>query len=76
MGMTSYSAELEHAINTYQMIPRDSRWEIEIRAPCIYATALLSEEINNLRPADQQISFRRSTPACGRTITPLRGRIT
>lgn len=55
MGMTSYSPSLEHAINTYQMIPRDSTQEIEIRAHCLYATALLTDEINKIRPADQQI---------------------
>jgi len=55
MGITGYSKELEHAINTYQLIPRDSRWEIEIRAHCLYATALLTDEINKLRPADRQI---------------------
>ena len=55
LGIVSYSTELEHAINTYQMIPRDSRQEVEIRAHCIYATALLCEEINNIRPKDQQI---------------------
>ncbi len=55
MAMVSYSTELEHAINTYQMIPRDSRQEVEIRAHCIYATALLCEEINKIRPKDRQI---------------------
>jgi hypothetical protein len=55
VGITSYSKELEHAINTYQLIPRDSRWEIEIRAHCIYSTALLSEEINKLRSPDTQV---------------------
>jgi len=55
MGMTSYSPELEKAINSYQMVPRDSRQEIEIRAHCLYATALLADEINKIRPADQQI---------------------
>jgi hypothetical protein len=55
MGMTSYSPELEKAINTYQLIPRDSRQEIEIRAHCLYATALLADEVNKIRPADQQI---------------------
>jgi hypothetical protein len=55
LGITSYSPELEHAINTYQMIPPDSPREVEIRAHCIYATALLTEEINNLRPKEQQI---------------------
>ncbi|MBI3476046.1 MAG: hypothetical protein HY010_09955 [Acidobacteria bacterium] len=55
MGITSYSADLEHAINTHQMVPRDSRWEVEIRAHCIYATAMLCEEINKIRPKDLQI---------------------
>jgi hypothetical protein len=55
MGITSYSADLEHAINAYQLIPRDSRWEVEIRAHCLYATALLAEEINNIRPAERRI---------------------
>ena len=55
MGITSYSPELEHAINSYQLIPRDSRQEIEIRAHCLYATALLADEINKLRAPDQQV---------------------
>ena len=55
MGITSYSAELESAINSYQMIPSDCAWEVEIRAHCIYASALLAEEINKIRPSDQQI---------------------
>jgi hypothetical protein len=55
MGVTSYSKELEHAINSYQLIPRDSRWEIELRAHCLYATALLTDEINKLRPPNLQI---------------------
>ncbi len=54
-GITSYSARLEAAINSHQLIPRDFRWEIEIRAHCIYATALLTEEINKLRPANMQV---------------------
>lgn len=54
MGMTSYSPELEHAIDTYQLIPRDSRQEIEIRAHCLYATALLTDEINRIRAEAQQ----------------------
>lgn len=55
LGVTSYSQELEHAINSYQLVPRDSPWEIEIRAHCIYATALMAEEINKRRPTDEQI---------------------
>ena len=54
-GITSYSDRLEAAINSHQLIPRDFRWEIEIRAHCIYATALLTEEINKLRPASMQV---------------------
>jgi hypothetical protein len=59
LGITSYSRELEQAINTYQLIPRDSRWEIEIRAHCIYATALLREEVNKLRAPDMQVIIPR-----------------
>lgn len=55
MGMTSYSPALEHTINTYQLIPRDSTQEIEIRAHCLYATALLREEINKIRPPEMQV---------------------
>jgi hypothetical protein len=55
LGITSYSAELEHAINTYQLIPRDSPREVEIRAHCLYSTALLTEEINKRRPAAEQV---------------------
>jgi hypothetical protein len=55
MGITSYSPELERAINTYQMIPQDSPQEVEIRAHCLYATALLAEEVNKLRPPDMQV---------------------
>jgi len=54
-GITTYSDSLEKAINSHQIIPRDSRWEIEIRAHCIHATAVLTEEINKLRPSDRQV---------------------
>ncbi len=55
LGLTSYSKELETTINTHQLIPRDSRQEIEIRAHCLYATALLTEEINKLRGPKEQV---------------------
>ena len=55
LGITSYSTALENAINTHQLIPRDSPWEVEIRSHCVYATALLCDEINGIRPRDQQI---------------------
>jgi Queuosine salvage protein len=54
-GITSYAERLENAINSHQLIPRDFRWEVEIRAQCIYATALLTEEINKLRPPELQV---------------------
>lgn len=55
LGITSYSVELERAINSYQLVSRDSSWEVEIRAHCIYASALLAEEVNRFRPPDRQI---------------------
>lgn len=55
LGITSYSHELETAINTHQIIARDSRQEIEIRAHCLYATALLAEEVNKLRGPREQV---------------------
>jgi len=54
-GITRYSDELEHAIQSRQLIPRDSRWEIEMRAHCIYATALLCEQVNQLRRPDKRV---------------------
>jgi Potential Queuosine, Q, salvage protein family len=55
LNILSYSPALEKTINTYQMVPRDSTQEIEIRAHTHYATALLREEINKLRPHDLQV---------------------
>jgi putative queuosine salvage protein len=55
MGILQYSPALEKAIQSFEVIPRDSAQEIEIRAHSLYATALLSEEINKLRPADKQV---------------------
>lgn len=54
-GITHYSEKLEQAIQSRQLIPRDSRWEIEIRAHCIYATALLCEQVNQLRPREKRV---------------------
>ena len=54
-GITSYSDKLEKVINSHQIIAHDSRWEIEIRAHCIYGTAVLTEEINKIRPPDMQV---------------------
>jgi hypothetical protein len=55
LGILQYSPALENSINTYQLIPRDSTQEIEIRAHMLYATALLREEINKIRPPELQV---------------------
>ena len=55
MDILSYSPALEKAIESHQMITRDSPQEIEIRAHTIYSTALLCEEINQRRPPDMQV---------------------
>lgn len=55
LGINSYSPALEHVIDSYQFIPRNSTQEVEIRAHSVYATALLREEINKLRSSDRQV---------------------
>lgn len=49
MGILEYSTELEERINGGDHIPRDSNEEIEIRAHTVYATALLTEAMNDRR---------------------------
>ena len=63
MGVMSYAPELEAAINRGDHIPRDSAAEVEIRAHTLYATALLTDAINQIRPASlalvvPQLDFR------------------
>lgn len=55
MGIFDYEASLEERIRSGTMIVRDSQEEVEIRAHSIYATALLTDEINVRRPADRQL---------------------
>lgn len=55
MGIIEYSPDLEARINDGQLIDRGSDEEIEIRAHTLYATALLTDRINELRPADRQL---------------------
>ena len=55
MDILVYAPELEEKINGGVLIPRDSDEEIEIRAHTLYATALLTEEINKRRPAELQV---------------------
>jgi len=55
MGILVYTPELDAAIAAKRLIPRDSDEEIEIRAHMLYASALLTEEINALRPPELQV---------------------
>lgn len=55
MGIFEYTPELSTRISDGDMIERDSDEEIEIRAHTLYATALLTDAINALRPADLQV---------------------
>jgi hypothetical protein len=55
MGILRYSPPLKKKIEDGIMIPRDSTQEVEIRAHTLYATALLTQEVNKRRPADRQI---------------------
>lgn len=55
MDILVYSPQLEEKIKTHQLIPRDSEEEIEIRAQMLYASALLTEDINALRPKELQV---------------------
>jgi hypothetical protein len=54
-GITSYTPELEDAINSRRIIPADSDEEIEIRAFTLWGCHRLTEEINKLRPAELQV---------------------
>ena len=63
LGIVSYTPELEEAINRGDHIPRDSAEEVEIRAHTLYATALLTDAVNRIRPAHlalivPQLDFR------------------
>jgi hypothetical protein len=55
MGVLEYTPELARRIEAGELIPRDSEEEIEIRAHTIYAVALMTEEVNRLRPAHLQV---------------------
>ena len=63
MGIFEYTPDLSARIAEGVMIERDSDEEIEIRAHTLYATALLTDAINSLRPPDlhlviPQVDFR------------------
>jgi hypothetical protein len=55
MGIIEYAPELERRILDGILIDRDSDEEVEIRAHSLYATALLTEAINDRRPPDRAI---------------------
>jgi hypothetical protein len=55
MNIFVYTPALERAINEHRLIPRDSAEEIELRAHTVYATALMCEEVNKLRPRDMAV---------------------
>ena len=55
MGILRYAPALEEQINAGVNIPRDSDEEIEIRAHTLYATALLTDAINGIRPDHLQL---------------------
>ena len=54
-GITKYTPELEKNINEGVLIERDSKEEIEIRAATIYATAKMTESINELKNRKEKI---------------------
>lgn len=55
MRILDYDESLATRIRDGVEIPRDSDEEIEIRAHSLYATALLTDAMNELRPADMQL---------------------
>lgn len=55
MNLISYSDTLENRIVRGEIIERDSDEEIEIRAHTLYATALLTDTINQIRPVEAQL---------------------
>jgi hypothetical protein len=55
MKITTYTPQLEEKIRDGEMIERDSEEEIEIRSASIYATAILTEKVNERRPESKSI---------------------
>ena len=54
-GITKYTPELEKKITDGVLLERDSLEEIEIRAATIYATAKMTESINELKNTKEKI---------------------
>lgn len=53
--ITSYSEELEAAINARRILPAGSEEEVEIRAFTLWAMHLLTRAINEIRPKERQV---------------------
>ncbi len=55
MKIITYTPQLDEKIRDGEMIERDSEEEIEIRSASIYATAILTEKVNERRPENKSI---------------------
>ena len=55
MGVLRYSEDLDSAIVRGEPIEAGSAWEVELRAHTIYATALLCDRVNELRPPELRV---------------------
>jgi hypothetical protein len=55
LGVTRYSEDLAHAVDTWTPIEAGSPWEVEIRAACVWACHLLAQAVNERRPPDAQV---------------------
>jgi hypothetical protein len=55
LGVTRYSEDLAHAVDTWTPIEAGSSWEVEIRGACVWACHLLAEAVNERRPPDAQV---------------------
>lgn len=55
LGILRYSDALDQAIDDGKLIEAGSPREVELRAHTIYATALLTDEVNALRPPELQV---------------------
>jgi hypothetical protein len=55
LGIFEYSDALEQTIASGTLIEAGSPQEVELRAHTIYATALLTDEVNALRPPELQV---------------------
>ena len=55
MKIITYTPQLDEKIRDGEMIERDSEEEIEIRSASIFATAILTEKVNERRPENKSI---------------------